>query len=181
MLLVLVATSLCAGIAVRIPASDRVRSSWQRRRSRTGRGVRPVRDCEPWEEFDNNGHAPHPVEFKPKVWQAEAGAGKPACFFSELAFADLGATPELIKALQHSGAHRPSHTQALGFRPILNGQDAILADQTGSGKTLAYLAPLVQRLRALEEAKGRTPPCSVRALVLVPTSELAQQVSGALR
>lgn len=52
----------------------------------------------------------------------------------------------------------------------------MLADQTGSGKTLAYLAPLLQRLRQREETTGRTPPGHVGALVLLPTSELAQQV-----
>lgn len=67
--------------------------------------------------------------------------------------------------------------QAMAFKPILEGQSCIVADQTGSGKTLAYLAPLVQMLRA-EEGKSQTKQLSKkpRILVLVPTSELAVQV-----
>lgn len=114
-------------------------------------------------------------EFKPKVWETEA-AGGTANFFSGKTFVELGATPELVRALAACGAEQPSHVQAIGFGPIANGEDVALADQTGSGKTLAYLAPLVQRLRQTEKAQGRTPHGHVRALVLVPTAELAQQV-----
>lgn len=67
----------------------------------------------------------------------------------------------------------------MAFKPILEGQSCIVADQTGSGKTLAYLAPLVQMLRAEEELsqtkQSKKPP---RVLVLVPTSELAVQVGA---
>lgn len=67
--------------------------------------------------------------------------------------------------------------QAMAFKPVLEGQSCIIADQTGSGKTLAYVAPLVQSLRD-EEAKGAAKALSKkpRVLVLVPTSELAVQV-----
>lgn len=67
--------------------------------------------------------------------------------------------------------------QAMAFKPILDGQSCIVADQTGSGKTVAYLSPLVQTLRA-EEGKGDTKKLNKkpRVLVLVPTSELAVQV-----
>ena len=119
--------------------------------------------------------APPPGEFTPKVWQAEA-AGGTADFFSRKTFEELGAEPELVQALGACGADKPSHVQAIGFGSILRGDDVALADQTGSGKTLAYLGPLVQRLRQTEREQGRTPGGHVRALVLVPTSELAQQV-----
>lgn len=68
--------------------------------------------------------------------------------------------------------------QAMAFKPILEGRSCIVADQTGSGKTLAYLSPLVQTLRA-EEGKSDTKKLNKkpRVLVLVPTSELAVQVS----
>ena len=61
---------------------------------------------------------------------------------------------------------------------VLGEGDTILADQTGSGKTLAYLAPVVQTLREAERTDGRTESTMVRALVLVPTAELAQQVEA---
>lgn len=67
----------------------------------------------------------------------------------------------------------------MAFKPILDGQSCIVADQTGSGKTLAYLAPLVQKLRA-EEEKGGSKQLNKkpRVLVLAPTSELAVQVGS---
>ena len=66
------------------------------------------------------------------------------------------------------------------MQAMLHGRNSLLiADHAGSGKTLAYLAPLVQRMRAQEassaeiEPEFKNPP---RALVLVPTTELCQQV-----
>ena len=121
-----------------------------------------------------------PADFAPKMWSSEAGGGKAASFFDEKAasFVELGASDELQDALTASGVGQPSSVQALGFGPIKNGDDVALADQTGSGKTIAYLAPIVQHVREAEAASGRTPGASVRALVLTPTSELAQQVLG---
>ena len=117
-----------------------------------------------------------------KVWQSEVGGrggrgtnkGEP--FFSPRTFAEVGASDELQAALAACGAVRPSHVQAAGYDVIAAGKDVILADQTGSGKTLGYLGPVVQRLRELEVREGMTPPGQVRAIVLAPTAELAQQV-----
>lgn len=81
--------------------------------------------------------------------------------------------------LSHDECSACDILQAMAFKPILEGQSCIVADQTGSGKTLAYLAPLVQMLRAEEEMRqtkqSKKPP---RVLVLVPTSELAVQVGA---
>ena len=68
--------------------------------------------------------------------------------------------------------------QALAYKPLVNGRDGIVADQTGTGKTLAYLAPLLQRIHAEEVGGGeRAGPNQTFMLVLVPTTELAAQVS----
>ena len=117
------------------------------------------------------------ADFAPKVWSTEAGGGRPASFFAKKAtsFADLGASEELVAALLTCGYERPSHVQAAGFSPVVEGADVALADQTGSGKTIAFLAPIVQSLRAIEAREGQTPEGHVRAIVLTPTSELAQQ------
>ena len=118
-----------------------------------------------------------PADFAPKMWRAEAGGGKKASFFADAAsFTTLGADEDLQSALSAIGAERPSHVQAAGFKAIRIGEDVALADQTGSGKTIAYLAPIVQALREAETTSGRIPGGSVRAIVLTPTSELAQQV-----
>ena len=123
---------------------------------------------------------------KGKVWNSEVGGNNgrgsnAASFFSPRSFAEVGASDEMREALRSCGAAHPSHVQAAGYEPILAGRDVILADQTGSGKTLGYLAPIVQRLRAVEEAEGRTPAGQVRAVVLAPTAELAQQVTRVLK
>ncbi|KAK9145068.1 hypothetical protein Sjap_004971 [Stephania japonica] len=98
-------------------------------------------------------------------------------FFSRKSFRDLGCSEEVIKSLKGQRFVRPSHIQALAFTPVVNEKSCIIADQSGSGKTLAYLAPLIQRLRQ-EELQGlsKSSSRSPRAVVLVPTAELATQV-----
>lgn len=67
----------------------------------------------------------------------------------------------------------------MAFEPVVKGKTCILADQSGSGKTLAYLAPVIQRLRQ-EEVQGLSISLSQspRVIILVPTAELASQVSS---
>ena len=56
---------------------------------------------------------------------------------------------------------------------ILNGRDCFIKSQTGSGKTLAYAIPIIQSLQSREPRLKRSD--GIRALVLVPTRELATQ------
>jgi len=95
----------------------------------------------------------------------------------ESAWGKLGLGNEVSKALVDLDLSAPSEIQDLAIPAILGQEDIIFAAQTGSGKTLAYLAPLFSALKAAEAAPGyvaseRRP----RALVLVPTRELADQV-----
>jgi len=62
---------------------------------------------------------------------------------------------------------------------LLRGGDFLLASHTGSGKTLAYLLPIVNALKAQEEAAGgaASRPRRPRALILGPTKELAEQIT----
>src|SRR6202158_299505 len=64
--------------------------------------------------------------------------------------------------------------QAKAISPALEGKDVIGTAQTGTGKTLAFLIPIIEMLRAESSKNGA--PKSVRALVLLPTRELAMQV-----
>ena len=66
--------------------------------------------------------------------------------------------------------------QAAAYEGMAEGEDLILNFAAGTGKTLAYVAPLVQRLWEWEEQYGRTPAGEVRAVIIVPTPELGQQV-----
>ena len=91
-------------------------------------------------------------------------------------FAALGLHPALLRALQQRGHLRPTAIQAQGVPAALAGHDLMGAAVTGSGKTLAYVLPLLQGL--LERPPTGSRP--VRGLVLVPTRELALQVTDTL-
>ncbi|CAN8260201.1 unnamed protein product [Cochlearia groenlandica] len=98
-------------------------------------------------------------------------------FFSRKAFAEIGYSELMMKALKENNFDRPAHIQALDFAPVVDGKSCIIADQSGSGKTLAYLVPVIQRLREEElQGKSESSPGCPRVIVLVPTAELASQV-----
>lgn len=101
-----------------------------------------------------------------------------------LTFAELGINSALLKALPASLKH-PTKVQQLAIPAILAGRDLLALAQTGSGKTLAFGLPLLQQLllqqqTQLQGAKS-VPPSNALALVLVPTRELALQVTEALQ
>ena len=86
-------------------------------------------------------------------------------------FSSLGLIPALVRAVDKAGYAAPTAIQAAAIPAILRGSDVLGAAQTGSGKTAAYALPLLQALMA--PVSG---PRQVRALILVPTRELAAQV-----
>ena len=86
-------------------------------------------------------------------------------------FSSLGLIPALVRAVEKAGYAAPTAIQAAAIPAILRGSDVLGAAQTGSGKTAAYALPLLQALMA--PVAG---PRQVRALILVPTRELAAQV-----
>ena len=92
---------------------------------------------------------------------------------SAYSFASLPA--ELTAALAEAGITDPTPVQAAVIPDALSGADVLGRARTGSGKTLAFGIPLLARL-----AGGRSAPSRPRALVIVPTRELANQVSAAL-
>jgi len=97
-------------------------------------------------------------------------------------FADLGLAPALLSTLNDQGLTSPTPVQAEAIPPVLLGRDVLAQAQTGSGKTLAYALPLLQRLMAVAPSREDAPrhrPTPV--LILVPTRELATQVSEVLR
>ncbi|KAL9233035.1 hypothetical protein vseg_008078 [Gypsophila vaccaria] len=98
-------------------------------------------------------------------------------FFSRKSFRNLSCSDDMIESLRAQDYVRPSHIQAMAYEPTVSGKSCIIADQSGSGKTLAYLAPVIQRLRQ-EEINGlsKSASRSPRAVILVPTAELASQV-----
>ncbi len=89
-------------------------------------------------------------------------------------FADLGVADDLRSELARQGIEHPFPIQQLAIPDALAGHDVCGKAQTGSGKTLAFGLPMVQRL-------GKAEPRRPHALVLVPTRELAVQVSEVVR
>jgi superfamily II DNA/RNA helicase len=91
-------------------------------------------------------------------------------------FAELGIPAELVRVLSREGITTPFEIQAATMPDALAGRDVLGRGQTGSGKTLAFGLPLLARV-----AKGgRALPHQPKALILVPTRELAMQVADAL-
>ncbi|GJF21390.1 MULTISPECIES: DEAD/DEAH box helicase [Streptomyces] len=91
------------------------------------------------------------------------------------AFADLAMPPALLAALGREGVTEPFPIQAATLPNSLAGRDVLGRGRTGSGKTLAFGLALLART-----AGRRAEPRQPLALVLVPTRELAQQVTDAL-
>ena len=84
-------------------------------------------------------------------------------------FDKFGIGKSILKALDEIGFHEPTPVQELAIPVIKSGQDILGIAQTGTGKTAAYLIPMLMKL---VKAEGEDP----RALILVPTRELAIQV-----
>ncbi len=89
------------------------------------------------------------------------------------AFTDLGLRPELLAALAALGYEEPTPIQREAIPTLLTGRDLLGQAATGTGKTAAFALPLLQRMP--DDRPGGDP----LALVLVPTRELAVQVSEA--
>jgi len=88
-------------------------------------------------------------------------------------FADLALRPELLDALSSLGYEEPTPIQREAIPPLLQGRDLLGQAATGTGKTAAFALPVLHRLA--RDGRGVDPV----ALVLVPTRELAVQVSQA--
>ena len=94
-----------------------------------------------------------------------------------VSFAGLGVHPHLVTALAARGILEPFAIQSRAIPDALTGRDILGRAQTGSGKTLAFGLPLLTRLAASTQPREQKAP---RGLVLVPTRELAQQVTDVL-
>jgi ATP-dependent RNA helicase RhlE len=93
-----------------------------------------------------------------------------------MTFSSLGLCEPLVRAVADLGYDAPTPVQRAAIPAVLRGQDVWASAQTGSGKTAAFLLPLLHRL----SARAPRSPRPVRALVLVPTHELAAQVLEAV-
>lgn len=88
-------------------------------------------------------------------------------------FSELQLSPAMQRQLANANFIHPTPVQAAALPPALEGRDVLATAQTGTGKTLSFLIPVIERLAG--STKGS------KALVLVPTRELAMQVLEAWR
>jgi ATP-dependent RNA helicase RhlE len=88
-------------------------------------------------------------------------------------FASLGLSPDLARTVQDLGYATPTPIQRQAIPLVLARRDLIAIAQTGTGKTAAFALPLIQNLLSTPRVHDKAP----RALILVPTRELALQVS----
>jgi ATP-dependent RNA helicase RhlE len=91
-------------------------------------------------------------------------------------FSDFALRPQLLQAVTELGYIEPTPIQTRAIPVVLEGRDLMAAAQTGTGKTAAFALPILERLM-LSPSAQRSP----RVLILVPTRELATQVSDSFR
>ena len=94
-----------------------------------------------------------------------------------ISFPALGLSVPLLRAVAERDYTSPTPIQAAAIPAILQGGDVWASAQTGSGKTAAFVLPILQLLSARHRSRGRL----VRALILVPTRELAAQIGESIR
>ena len=92
-------------------------------------------------------------------------------------FEDFGLAPEILRALSEQGYVHPTPIQAEAIPVVLQGKDVMGAAQTGTGKTAGFSLPIIQRLLAHANTSASPARHPVRALILTPTRELADQVA----
>ena len=93
-----------------------------------------------------------------------------------MTFETLGLSKQLLRAVHTTGYTKPTPIQAQAIPVILQGTDIMAAAQTGTGKTAGFVLPLLQQLNDKPSSKGNP----MRALILVPTRELAVQVHNSV-
>ncbi len=98
-----------------------------------------------------------------------------------LRFEDFGLSDEILRALADQGYVHPTPIQVQAIPVVLQGKDMMGAAQTGTGKTAGFSLPIIQKLQA--QANTSTSPARhpVRALILTPTRELADQVAESVK
>jgi len=97
-------------------------------------------------------------------------------------FHNLRICKPLVEALDHINITRPTTVQLQTIPKVMKGHNVLCAAETGSGKTLSYLLPLVHRLHGDKESDVYAGSAQkIRAVVLVPSRELAEQVAAVSR
>ena len=89
-------------------------------------------------------------------------------------FDDYYIAPEIKRNLDEMGFKRPTDIQFKSIPPILKGEDVLAIAQTGTGKTAAFVIPVIH---LLHDRKKSARPAGIKCVVMVPTRELALQIT----
>lgn len=93
-------------------------------------------------------------------------------------FPEFGLLPSLAKTLKTQKIYTPTEIQKFAIPMLMSGQSVVGVSETGSGKTLTYALPILNLVKTLEnDGNPVTEPASPRAIVLVPSRDLGEQVS----
>lgn len=93
-------------------------------------------------------------------------------------FVEFGLLPSIIKTLKALKIYNPTEIQTQAIPLLMSGQSVVGVSETGSGKTLTYALPVLHILKQMEnEGLNVTEPGKPRAIVLVPSRDLGEQVS----
>ena len=95
-----------------------------------------------------------------------------------MSFKNLGIIPEILKAVEQEGYDIPSPIQEQAIPVLLKQKDVLASAQTGTGKTAAFSIPIIQGLYQDQLPYDKK---YIRALVLAPTRELAEQIKDSFR
>ena len=91
-----------------------------------------------------------------------------------MSFSKLGLSEPILKAVAELGYTKPTSIQKQAIPVILSGRDLVAAAQTGTGKTASFVLPILEAFNIERTLRGKR----IRALILVPTRELAIQVEA---
>lgn len=96
-------------------------------------------------------------------------------------FSSFGLHPDLLSAITAAGYTKPTPIQAQALPVVMDGRDVMGAAQTGTGKTAAFSLPILHRLMPFATTSASPARHPVRALILTPTRELADQVGASVK
>ena len=113
---------------------------------------------------------------QPETIQAAPIASNNLPSNNEAVFTNFDISDSLKNRLTNAGFITPTPVQAGAIPPALDGKDILATASTGTGKTLSFLIPIIERLDATSVPSTRGKRNPIRALILLPTRELAMQV-----
>lgn len=91
-------------------------------------------------------------------------------------FSDFGFHPDIMRAIAEAGYTVPTPIQAAAIPVVMSGRDVLAAAQTGTGKTAGFALPIINMLMPLASNSASPARHPVRALMIAPTRELADQI-----